>query len=111
MRILLDNNIDHRFLKFFDGYSVEHVQKIGWDKLKNGDLITSAENAGYDALITADKNLQYQQNLKGRKISILVLSPLFVDFQGTKPLIPQIMMALDNLPQGSFIKIEPEKPM
>ncbi len=107
MRVLLDNNIDHRFLKFFPNHRVDHVQKIGWDQLKNGELIASAEESGFDALITADKNLRYQQSLKGRTISIVVLNPLFVDFQGTAPLVPKILTALENLPQGSFIVIEP----
>ncbi len=44
------------------------------DRLSNGDLLDEAERAGFDVLITADKNMRYQQNLKGRKIALVVLS-------------------------------------
>jgi len=107
MRVLLDNNIDHRFLRLFPMHDVAHVQKIGWDRLTNGELISTAERAGYSVLITADKNLQYQQSLKHRKISIVILNPHYADFLGTAPLVPQILAALDALPEGSFITISP----
>lgn len=108
MRVLLDNNIDRRISTLLAFYKVEHVQAIGWDRLKNGELIASAERAGFNALVTADKNLQYQQSLKGRKISIIVLNSLFVDFKGIAPLVPQILAALESLPEWSFIVIEPD---
>ncbi len=45
----------------------------GWDRLSNGDLLHAAEEAGFDVLVTTDKNIRYQQNLKGRRIAIIVL--------------------------------------
>jgi hypothetical protein len=44
------------------------------DRLSNGDLLAEAERAGFDVFVTADKNIQYQQNLSGRKIAVVVLS-------------------------------------
>jgi predicted nuclease of predicted toxin-antitoxin system len=107
MRILLDNNIDHRFLKLLAAHDVTHVQKIGWDRLKNGDLIAAAEREGYAVLVTADKNLRYQQSLKDRILSIIILNSLFVDYQGIAPLVPQVLAALNDLAEGSFITITP----
>lgn len=56
----------------------EHVVKTayeqGWSTLLNGDLLSAAEREGFQVLLTADKNLPYQQNLAGRKIAIVVLS-------------------------------------
>jgi hypothetical protein len=46
--------------------------ELGWSGLTNGDLLREAE-AGFDALITTDQNLRYQQNLAGRRLAILVL--------------------------------------
>ena len=43
------------------------------DKLKNGDLLTAAENAGFEVFLTTDKNIRYQQDLTRRKIAIVVL--------------------------------------
>ena len=47
---------------------------MGWDALENGDLIAAAEAAGFDVLVTADQNIQYQQNHLGRRIALVVLS-------------------------------------
>jgi hypothetical protein len=44
------------------------------DTLSNGDLLTEAEFAGFDVLVTADKNMRYQQNFAGRRIALVVLS-------------------------------------
>jgi hypothetical protein len=49
------------------------AQQIGWAKLSNGDLLAQAESAGFDVLITADQNIQYQQNLKEWRIALIVL--------------------------------------
>lgn len=47
--------------------------QIGWRELKNGELLQQAEDAGYELLLTSDKNIRYQQNLSGRRIAIVVL--------------------------------------
>jgi putative NIF3 family GTP cyclohydrolase 1 type 2 len=45
----------------------------GWEELSNGELIDMAEQAGFDVMVTTDKNIRYQQNLKARKIALVVL--------------------------------------
>jgi hypothetical protein len=45
----------------------------GWDRLLNGEWLKAAAAAGFDVLLTTDKNLRYQQNLRGRKLAIVVL--------------------------------------
>ena len=47
--------------------------QIGWHELENGALIQQAEEAGYEVLLSTDKNIRYQQNLSGRKIALVVL--------------------------------------
>ena len=56
-----------------DGHAVRTAGQEGWEKLSNGDLLTAAELAGFDLLLTTDKNMRHQQNLAGRKIAIVVL--------------------------------------
>jgi hypothetical protein len=46
---------------------------MDWSRLTNGDPLAAAESAGFEIMITADKNLQYQQNLTQRRISIIVI--------------------------------------
>ncbi len=58
---------------FLKSHVVKEAKHMGWDRLANGKLLQAAEEAGFDLLLTTDKNIAYQQNLKGRKIAILVL--------------------------------------
>jgi hypothetical protein len=81
---------------------------MGWSALSNGLLLTAAEAAGFDILITADRNLSYQQNLAARRIAIVVLTNnhwLTVKAEG-----PVIAAACNGAAQGAFIVIELPKP-
>lgn len=73
MRVLLDHNINPRFGRLLPGHQVTHAYKLGWSELVNGELIKRAESEGFDAIVTADKNLRYQQSLSDRRIEIIVL--------------------------------------
>ena len=72
-RILLDQNIPRKLAGQLAPHRVETAANLGWAALTNGELITAAENDGFDILLTADQNLQYQQNLAERRITIIVL--------------------------------------
>ena len=73
MRVLLDQGAPYGLARYLQGHAVSKTQDYGWDRLADGDLLTAAEQAGFEVLVTADKNLCYQQNLTGRKIAIVVL--------------------------------------
>lgn len=72
-RILLDEGVPVGVRRYIEGFSVEIVAEIGWAGLANGDLIAAADLAGFEIMITADKNLVYQQNLTSRKLALVVL--------------------------------------
>ena len=72
MKVLLDACVPRPLRKFLPDHTVQTAQEMGWGQLKNGALIKEAESQ-FDAFITTDQNLKYQQNLGGRKLSILVL--------------------------------------
>jgi hypothetical protein len=57
----------------FSEHTVETAAQRGWDKLKNGELLEAAEEAGFAVLVTPDKNIRYQQNLLLRRIALVVL--------------------------------------
>ena len=73
MRNLFDQGTPAPLAAVLTGHTVEKVRALGWDTLVNGELLTAAEAAGFEVLITTDKNLRYQQNLTGRAIAIVVL--------------------------------------
>lgn len=73
MRILLDNCTPNPLRKHLPGHEVRHCADMGWSQLSNGHLLAAAEQDGFEMMITCDQSLGYQQNLKDRKIAILVL--------------------------------------
>ena len=74
MLILFDHVTPRGIARFLPGHTVTKAKERGWDTLTNGDLLAEAERAGFDVLLTADKNMRYQQNLAGRRIALVVLS-------------------------------------
>src|ERR1044071_1696744 len=73
MKLLFDQGTPAPLRHYLLNHIVETVYEKGWSNLKNGDLLTQAETEGFDALITTDQNLRYQQNLSSRRISVVVL--------------------------------------
>jgi predicted nuclease of predicted toxin-antitoxin system len=74
MQILLDHNTPAPLRYALRGHTVDTAFERGWAELTNGDLLAAAESAGFEVLITSDQGIRYQQNLAGRKLSLLVLS-------------------------------------
>ena len=72
MRILFDQGTPVPLRRALTGHAVSTAYEMGWTELDNGALLRAAET-DFDALITTDKNLRYQQNLAGRRLAILVL--------------------------------------
>ncbi len=73
LRVLLDESIPAKLrAEFSDALAVETVRYRGWTGLKNGALLRAAEQA-FDALVTVDKGLRYQQNVGARKSAVVVL--------------------------------------
>lgn len=68
MRILFDQATPVPIRQYLEGHVVRTAAQQGWDTLKNGELLLAAEQAGFDLLLTPDKNMRYQQNLKDRKM-------------------------------------------
>ena len=73
-RVLLDENLDRRLKAYFsDKFEVVSVPDLGWQSKKNGELLAAMAGEKFDYLLTADKNLRYQQNLAAFKIKVLIL--------------------------------------
>ncbi len=75
---------------------------MGWGQLQNGDLLTKAE-AEFEAFITTDQNLKYQQNLTGRNLAILVLPTN--DWERIRAKVHEIVAELSKLESGGFVEL------
>ena len=58
----------------WSGHAVHTAQSRGWGTLSNGELLNAAEEAGFDLLLTTDRRIRYQQNLKVRRLALVVLT-------------------------------------
>jgi hypothetical protein len=70
--ILFDNGT-RGIARYLSGHSVGEARDHGWEELANGKLIDAAEQAGFEVIVNTDKNIQHQQNLTDRRISLVVL--------------------------------------
>jgi hypothetical protein len=109
MLILFDHATPRGVARFLSAHTVITAKERGWDTLGNGDLLEAAERAGFDVIVTADKNMRYQQNLEGRRIALVVLST--PRWPIVKLHLEKIASAVNTAAAGSYIEVElPERP-
>ena len=104
MRILFDQATPVPIRAHLDQHVVRTASQQGWDTLKNGDLLTAAEAAGFEILLTTDKNLRYQQSLTDRKIAIIVLGNQ--QWPQLRPHVQRVVDAITAAVPGSYIEID-----
>jgi predicted nuclease of predicted toxin-antitoxin system len=104
MKLLFDQGTPVPLRNYLPSHIVETAYEKGWGNLKNGDLLTLAEAEGFDALITTDQNLRYQQNLSGRRIAVLVL--MTTNWPRVKKNAALVIQAIDNLHPGSYAEVD-----
>jgi hypothetical protein len=74
VHIVFDKNVPVGVRRFLSGHVVLTFTEMQWHpQLENGELLKAAETAGFDVMVTSDQNIRYQQNLRGRKLALLVL--------------------------------------
>jgi hypothetical protein len=105
MLVLFDNGTPRTLARYLIGHhTVTEARARGWEELENGELLTKAEAAGFEVLVTTDKNLSFQQNLAGRKIAIVVLG------QGRwsliKRFVARVVATVNAATPGSFAEVE-----
>ena len=104
MKILFDQGTPVPLRRYLHPHSVDTTAERGWSTLQNGDLLTQAESDNYDAFITTDRNLKYQQNLSGRKIRILALTT--TSWPRIRKKTDQVRTALENLEEGGYTEVD-----
>jgi predicted nuclease of predicted toxin-antitoxin system len=102
MKILLDACVPRPLRKFLAPHTVQTAQEMGWGELKNGELLKAAEPQ-FDAFVTSDQNLKYQQNIAGRKLAILVLPTN--DWPVIRLHADEVMAKVSALKPGDFVEL------
>ena len=104
MRILLDESVPARLGPLLSGHSAISVQRRGWTSIKNGKLLALAAGE-FDVLLTADKGMEYQQNLATLPIAILVVLARSNRIEDLAAAVPAILKALEELPPRTLRKV------
>jgi hypothetical protein len=109
VKIIFDHNIPWQLRSFLEPHAVSTAKEMLWDRLKNGDLLRAAQAEGFEAMISADQSIFYQQNNALRQIPLIVLDTN--DWGMIRPQSPAILEALTRCRKGSYeyIRVRPLK--
>lgn len=105
LRVLLDESVPHDLLLHLTGFEVATVQSLGWSGMKNGVLLRTAREAGFQVLVTVDRRLEYQQNILKSGLALVVLQARSTRMPDLLPLIPALSAALIDTRAGEVVHV------
>ena len=101
MRLLLDESIPVKFRRSLPDHEVRTVVEMDWSGIKNGKLLALAAES-FDAFVTVDKNLPYQQNLTTLPVAVVVLDAVSNELSALLHLLPALEQALLSLKPRTY---------
>ena len=107
LRVLLDECLPKKLKREFVDCVVFTVPEMGWVGRKSGELMKAAHGQ-FDVFVTADQNLQYQQNLAYANVGVIVLVAVNNRIETLAPLMPQVNEALKSIAADHVVEIEAE---
>lgn len=105
MRILLDECVDQRFRHLLPEHDCESAGYAGLAGLKNGVLLAAAEAAGFEVMLTTDQEIPFQQDLKARRLSIVILCAPSNRLADLSKLVPAALEVLSTIQPGHVVQI------
>ena len=105
MRVLLDECVPKRLGRELIGHDVRTVRHQGWSGKKNGELLRLMSAAGFEVLLTVDKGIRHQQNLRSAGVAVVVMISHGNRFSDLLPLMPKVSMALNTIQPGDIVEI------
>lgn len=104
MLVLFDQSTPLPLRALLKGHIVRTAAEQGWERHKNGGLLLVAEEAGFDVLLTPDKNMRFQQNHAGRKIAVVVVGN--TQWPSLRPHAERVVAAANAAKPGSYIRVD-----
>lgn len=105
MKLLLDENLPHQLRHELRGHDCFTVAYMGWGGVENGALLALATSHGFDALLTKDANLEYEQDLTNLPIAVVAIVARSNDIEDIRPLLPKLLTALQGLPAKQVTRV------
>ena len=110
MRILLDECVPPKLKKHLAGHDVRTVREMGWKGKRNGELLRLMLASNIKVLLTVDKNLQYQQNIRASGVAVVVLMAKTIKAVDLIALVPDVLGKLTSVRPGDLVEIYPVPP-
>jgi predicted nuclease of predicted toxin-antitoxin system len=104
VNVLFDQNVPRNLIRYLSAHKVTRSAELGWQQLKNGDLLDEAQDKGFEVMVTADRNLTHQQNLANRRVAIVVLPS--GNWPAVKAQIVEVVQAIDESEPGGFKELK-----
>jgi hypothetical protein len=106
VRALLDENMPKSLIRLLaPEIEARTVQQEGWRGLRNGDLLSTAAAAGFDAFITTDRGIPHQQNVSRYGIGVVLLEARSNRIEDLAPLVPRVKEHTGTLRPGAVVRI------
>jgi len=102
-RILCDHGVPTPLTLLLTGHVVVRTKDVGWDRLVNAELVSNAEDAAFDVLITTDRNMRGQLNLAGRRIAVVILGRQ--QWPDVKHHVQRILETVNASVPGSYAEV------
>lgn len=99
MKVLLDEDVPHPLARYLTSHEVSTVAGLGWNGIKNGQLIELVVKEGFEVFVTGDKNLRNQQEVAGTPFAVIVLSA--INWPVIRRHVPAIVASIGSAPKGS----------
>jgi hypothetical protein len=106
MRVLLDECVPRKLKTRLTGHECRTVPEEGLAGKRNGELLSLAEKAGFDVLLSLDRGIEFQQNLQSRRIGVLLVRAGSSRLADLLPHIPEILRTLESLRPGQVVSVE-----
>lgn len=105
MRVLLDEQLPRQLARHLVELEVATVQQQGWAGLTNGALLERAAESAFDMFLTADQNLEFQQNLARSRLAVVVLVAPSNTIEDLLPLVPRLLATLPHARPGGVVRV------
>lgn len=103
--MLPDECVPRRLRHELPGHDVHTVSEMGWSGIKNGPLLRRAAQE-FDVFLTVDQGVEYQQNLRGLDLAIVVMVAATNDIDNLRPLMPRVRQTLNSISPGTIVKVQ-----
>ena len=105
MKVLLDECVPRKLRQHFVQHDCYAVPDLGWSGKKNGELLTLAEQNAVEVFVTVDQGIEYEQNIAGRRLGIVVLKAKSSRYSDLIKCVPEMLRAISSIQPGHLIHI------